>query len=173
MFDVMFTGRQLVFDSPLTLAEATSRLQQEVTAPAWPLWRDRRTQSFEGTFADGQFQMSRLDRRKKTLGPVIKGRISQGTFGARIDASIQVHPLALGFYAIFTLFFSTIAGFILGLAPIPGNSPLAAQFVVLALLILILGAVQSSEIRKSLKLLSRVFAVEPRHAGAPPPRNPD
>jgi hypothetical protein len=63
MLDLLFGGRRLVFESPLTHGEITARLQREVAPAVWE-WHEARPNLFEGTFADSGFYMVRLVRGK-------------------------------------------------------------------------------------------------------------
>jgi hypothetical protein len=45
MLDLMFGGRKLIFESPLTLEEATRRLQNEIAVLEWRVYENRQ-QSF-------------------------------------------------------------------------------------------------------------------------------
>lgn len=70
MLDLFFPGRNVAFESALALEEVTHRLEQEITAPASPLF-DRRPQLFQGSFVEGRFQMMRMVKGRNSFNPVI------------------------------------------------------------------------------------------------------
>lgn len=160
MLDLFFPGRSVAFQSPLALEEVTSRLQQQITAPASPFF-DRRTQLFQGSFADGRFQIMRIVKGRNSFNPVIRGQLARVAGGTRIDAQMQLHPLVIGFLAIFTVIASRIASI-----AAPELLHIAGAGVVgglgsLMLLVVLLGAMANSEAKKTLKLLSGVIGAPP------------
>lgn len=105
---MFLSGRRLVFDSPLTPDQATERLRQQVTPPAWKLVEDR-PQLFEGTFENGRFQMVRLVRGRNSFRPVIEGTLQPGNRGTRIDVRMKLHPLVVVFCGVFLAFGAMVA----------------------------------------------------------------
>ena len=155
MLDLFFPGRSVALDSSLALEVVTERLQQEISKPARPLV-DRRTQLFQGDFADGRFKIMRIVKGRNSFNPVIRGQVSRAATGTRVDAQLQVHPLVLGLLAIFAVVASRIASIA---APeflaIPAAGVVGGVGV-LVLLILLCAAIANFEARKALKLLSGV-----------------
>ena len=89
MFDLLFGGRHVTFESPLRMEEATLRLQRDIANPEWRPFENR-PQSFFGTFADGRFHMQRLIRGRNAFRPVIDGRLSPAVNGCRVDARLKL-----------------------------------------------------------------------------------
>ncbi len=81
----------------------TERLQCEIVAVVWQ-FHENRPQLFEGSFADGRFQMSRLVRGRNSIRTCMDGRISQASSGSRIDVELRVHPVV----ALMRLVFAAI-----------------------------------------------------------------
>ncbi len=159
MLDLFFPGRSVALDTSLTFDEVTRRLQQQIAAPASPLF-DRRSQLFQGSFTDGRFQMMRIVKGRNSFNPVIRGQVSRVPSGARVDAQLHLHPLVLGILAIFALIASRIAAIA---APeflaIPAAGVVGGVGVLL-LLIILFAAIANVEARKTLKLLSGVIGVQ-------------
>lgn len=160
MLDLFFPGRRVAFESALALEEVTHRLQQEIAVPAWSIF-GRRTQLFQGSFADGRFQMMRIVKGRNSFNPVIRGQVSRAAGGTRVDAQLQLHPLVLGLLAIFTVVASRIASIAAPeLVPMPGAG-VAGGLGVLLLLIMLFAAIANFEASKTLKLLSGVLGTQP------------
>ena len=160
MIDLFFPGRSVIFETSLTPEEVTHRLQEEITAPARPFF-DRRTQHFQGTFADGRFHMLRIVKGRNSFNPVITGQLSPMAGGTRIEAQLQLHPVVIGFLAIFTVIASRIASIAvpeLLAAPAVG---IASGVGALLLLVLLFAALANLEAGKSLKVLSAVIGTHP------------
>src|SRR5215831_4695255 len=110
MLDLVFGGRKLVLASPLSLEEATKRLQREITAPGvraeWrrPMeWRmfEKRPQSFIGTFADSRFHMVRLIRGRGSIRPWIDGKLSRAVDGCLVEVRLKMPTLPIVAYLPF------------------------------------------------------------------------
>lgn len=91
MLDLLFGGRNLIFESPLSLEDATVRLQGEVTTPEWRLFENRR-QLFMGTFAGGRFHIFRLASRRSSFKPTIDGTLTRTVNGCRVNARLKLAP---------------------------------------------------------------------------------
>jgi hypothetical protein len=155
MLDLLFPGRSVTLESALSLEDVTQRLQQEIAAPARPFF-DRRTQTFQGRFADGRFWMMRIVNGRNSFNPVIKGKVSRTTRGTRVDARLQLHPLVLALLAVFTLIASRIASIAAPeVFPIPGAG-VAGGVTAVLLIVALCAAVSNFEARKTLQLLSNV-----------------
>jgi hypothetical protein len=160
MLDLLFPGRRLAFDSALSLEEVTRRLQQEIAAPALPIF-DRRTQTFQGRFADGRFWMKRIVKGRNSFNPLIEGELSRVAGGTRVEARLQLHPLVLALLAIFTLVASQIAAIAAPeFLPVPGAG-LAGGVAATLLIVGLCLAMSNVEARKTLKLLSGIFGAPP------------
>jgi len=103
MIDLVFRGRQLTFNSPLSLEEATTRLQRELTPPTVAPWRqsmeyrifEKRPQSFIGTLSDSRFHMVRLLRGRGSIRPWIDGTLSRAGNGCRVDVRVKMSTLGI------------------------------------------------------------------------------
>jgi hypothetical protein len=164
MLDLVFGGRNLVFASPLSLEEATKRLQREITPPGvraeWrrPMeWRmfEKRPQSFIGTFADGRFHMVRLVRGRGSIRPWMDGKLSRAFHGCSVEVRVKMPALAiiaylpfmlLGLFALFSFGVLALWGLLVVLAP---------------------GIVWSMEARKGTTMLASLLEAEPSRAIAP------
>lgn len=167
MFDLLFPGRTVAFESSLAVEEVTRRLEQEITAPAWALI-DRPTQLFQGSFADGRFQMMRTVKGRNSFNPVIRGQLARAAGGTRVEAQLQLHPLVLGFLAIFTVIASRIASIAATeFLTMPG-AEVAGGLGALVLLVMLFAALANLEAGKTLKLLSGVLGAQPTKRGAYP-----
>ena len=155
MLDVIYPGRNLILDSRLTVDEVTRRLQKEVASPEWRLWENR-PQRFVGTFADGWFRMAPMVRGRNSFRPEMRGAVSQGPNGARVAVTLQLHPLVLGFGAVFALIAGTIASIAAPAIPVVGGSPLLVRLLAMAALTLIFAAFGSLEARKAATMLATV-----------------
>src|SRR5689334_4623342 len=85
----LLVGRNLIFESPLSLEEATTRLQREIAAPEWRVYENRQ-QSFIGTLANGRFHMVRLVRGKNSFRPMIDGQLTPAMNGCRVDVRLKL-----------------------------------------------------------------------------------
>src|SRR5262245_66331008 len=97
-------------------------------------FRDTRTQLFEGTFANGRFEMSRLVKGRDSFRPMLYGQLLPTSGGTRIEIRMRLHilVLALGFVLAY------IAGTIASLAaydvvPVIGHVPVLVLVLVLGL----------------------------------------
>jgi hypothetical protein len=160
MIDLFFTGRRVRFETSLTPEEVTRRLQQEITAPASPIF-DRRTQHFQGTFDGGRFQMMRIVKGRNSFNPVIRGQLSSVAGGTRIDAQLQLHPLVMGILAIFTVIASRIASIAAPEFLAMPAAGMAAGLGALLLLVLLFAAIANLEAGKTLRILSAVIGTHP------------
>ena len=160
MLDLLFGGRHLVFASPLTLEETSTRLERDLTTPTATKWwwalrsraAEQRPPSFHGTFADGRFQMSPLINGRRSIRPWIVGTLSRAATGCRVDVRLKMPTLAvvahIPFMIIGALFafyggFFAVLGLLLVLAPI-FNATIVA--------------------RKSTELLTGLFEAKPSHS---------
>ena len=158
MLDLVFGGRSLVFASPLSLEEVTTRLQREIVPPTiraeWrrPMeWRmfDKRPQSFIGTFADGRFHMVRLERGRGSVRPWIDGRLSRTVNGCLAEVRLKMPALAIGAYLPFMVL-GVLALFTIGVLALAGLLILLAPVIV-----------WNSEAQKATALLADLFESQP------------
>jgi hypothetical protein len=162
MLDLFFPGRRVAFESALSLEEVTRRLQMEIAEPALPIF-DRRTQTFQGQFADGRFWMKRIVKGRNSFNLMITGEVSRATGGTRVDARLQLQPLVLALLAVFALIASQIAAIAAPeFLPVPGAG-LAGGVAAVLLIVVLCAAASNFEARRTLQLLSGIF-------GAPPMR---
>jgi hypothetical protein len=155
MIDLLYRGRHLLLESPLTPDEATHRLQREISAPSWPA---RPTAGlFVGTFADGRFRMSRAVSGRNSFRMTIEGTVTQGPRGTRIDARMKLHPAV----AIFLLGWGACAGAFAALAVVDllRRGPVGLHMTMLAFpaACAVFALVTVFEARKAARLLESLF----------------
>jgi len=92
MLDLLFGGRSLIFESRLSVEDATMRLQREITTPEWRM-RENRRQLFMGTFADGRFRIFRLASSRNSFKPTIDGTLSAAVNGCHVNARLKMAPM--------------------------------------------------------------------------------
>ena len=156
MLELLYPGRKVVFDSPLTVDEVTRRLQREITPPA-TTWRDTRQQLFEGTFANGRFEMMRLVRGRNSFRTVMKGLVSQAPTGARLDVRLQLHPVVLGAGVFFAVIFGAIAAIATPEIPMIGGSSLLVRLLTMAAVAFAFAGLGSIEARAATRLLANLI----------------
>jgi hypothetical protein len=162
MFDLLYTGRQLVISSPLSVEEVTQRLGREVAPPVTrPQWRDRRQQGFEGTFADGQFSLIRLVRGRNSFRPWMTGRVSPQPMGTRVDVHLQLHIVVLVFGLVVATIVGTVAALAAPALPVVTNSPLMARLLAMAAVAVLFAALGNLEARTATRLLEKVVGATP------------
>jgi hypothetical protein len=145
MFQVLYSGRAIVLDSPLTVEEVTRRLQQR----------------FDGTFADGRLSILRRVRGRNSFRPVVEGQVVPRSAGSRLDLRMRLHPLVLVFGAIFALIAGTIAAIAAPAIPVVGSSPLLIRLLAMVAVAVIFAALGNVEVRTSTRLLSELAAAKP------------
>ena len=112
MLDLLFGGRKLIFESPLSLEDATARLQREIAAPEWRMFENRR-QLFIGTFAGDRFRIARLVPRQHAFRSTIDGTLSRAEHGCRVNARLKLAPMDLFYFSLLMLIAATL--FLFGL----------------------------------------------------------
>ena len=161
MLDLVFGGRRLIFNSPLSVEAATARLERNVAVPAattwWqPLaWRpsEKGSQSFIGLVDGGRFQISRLIPGRTMNRPWIAGQLSRAANGCRVDVRLKMPTFALVAYLPFVALglFIAFSGF----------------FVIAGVLLVTMPFIASTfEARKATRLLATVFQVGPSRSTA-------
>lgn len=170
MLDLVF-GRRLVFETRLTRDDLMTRLQREV-APRRLFTRDKGPQLFDGSVADGRFQMMRSVRGRNSFRPVISGAVTSSGHGARVDVRLQLHPVVVGVCA-FMLLVGAMAGSIAIREYVAtGGSPGLVFVLGLAAVFTAFAAAAAMEARKATRMLAALFEAEPapngasRHGGA-------
>jgi hypothetical protein len=162
MFDVLYPGRRLIIDSPLSVEEVSQRLAHEVAPPAMELrFREPRPQRFEGTFAGGQFSFVRLVRGRNSFRPWMKGRLSPQPNGSRLDVHLQLNMLVLVFGLVLAVVAGTIAALAAPELPVITNSPLIARVLAMAAIVVLFAALGNLEARISTRLLETVVGATP------------
>ena len=160
MLDLVFRGRNLVFDSPLTLEEAARRLQTEIAAPDWRLYENRQ-QPFVGTFTNGRFHMVRLVRGKNSFRPMIDGQLSPSMNGCRVNVRLKLPAVAVVACALFVVMGVTMMAVALPQAAVT-NNPFTTYFALLGPLMLAMAlVVPIVEARKAAQILATIFQSEP------------
>ena len=159
MLDLLSGGRNLHFESPLTLDEATRRLQNEIAAPEWRVYEDRQ-QSFVGTLANGRFHMIRLVRGKNSFRPMIDGQLSPAVNGCRVDVRLKLPAAAVAACAVFVAIGVTMMAVALPRAA--ANADVFTGYFALlgALMPVIAVVVPAIEARKAARLLATLFQSE-------------
>lgn len=167
MFDLLISGRKLVFESALTHAEVTGRLQREVAPPKWELMESKKQELFEGTFADGRFSMGRMVRGRNSFRTMIDGQLSPMAAGTRIDATLRLRPLVVVLSIAMALFWTMVAwlavtedlktGKAAGRLYISaGASAVFCSFMIATV----------AEARRATRMLTELFEAQPSLAGA-------
>lgn len=167
MIDLLFRGRRLVFESPLSPEEATERLRRSVAARSWTIgWTDGPAHRFEGTFADGRFHMVRAVRGRNSFRPVLDGTLSPRPGGVHVDVRLRLHPATL----IFCLLLLAIVAPLVALAAAeflrtrqvsPPILVMAAFPVVFSVFTVVLGV----EATRATMLLAALFDAPPSRVG--------
>ena len=153
-------GRRLVFQSRLTRDDLMTRLERQV-APPWLFARDKGAHLFDGSVADGRFQMMRSERGRNSFRPVISGAVTSGAHGARVDVRLQLHPVVMGICA-----FVLLVGAMAGAIAIPeyvatGASPGMVFVLGLAAVLTAFAIAAVMEARKATRMLAALFEAEP------------
>ena len=159
MLDLVF-GRRLVFDSPLTREDLVTRLERQVAPPRLGT-RDRGPQLFDGSVADGRFQMMRSVHGRNSFRPVISGAVTSRGHGARVDLRLQLHPVVMGICA-----FVLLVGAMAGALAIPeyvatGASPGMVFVLGVAAVLTAFAIAAVMEARKATRMLAALFEAEP------------
>ena len=159
MFDLVF-GRRLVFQSPLAAADLVARLQREV-APPRLFSTNKGSQLFEGTVADGRFQMMRSVRGRNSFRPVISGAVSPAAEGTRVDVRLQLHPVVMGLCAVFLLVGAMVAAITIPEYLATGWSPGLVFVLPLGAVLTAFAISAVMEARKATGMLAALFEAEP------------
>ena len=170
ILDVLYPGRKVVLESGLSLADVTSRLAKEVTPMANPFW-DRRKELFEGTFANGRFEMIRLVHSRNSFRPMLYGQLSPRPGGTRIEIRMQLHILVLVVGLAISAFAGLIGSWAASPIPVIGQLSLLWQLLVIGLFALLFAALGNVESRKSVGLLENLLDAHvqsPNHASEQP-----
>jgi hypothetical protein len=165
MLDLVFGGRNLIFESPLSVEEATARLHHDIAAPEWRVYENRQ-QPFIGTFADGRFHVARRVRGKNSFRSMIDGQLSPSVNGCRVNVRLKLPAVAVVACA---LFITIGAG--LGTIAVPhvmaARDPITGLFGLIGPLMLLTAAVAPIlEARKATRLLGSTFQSEPSRAAS-------
>lgn len=147
--ELLYPGRPLVLDSPLSAEELTRRLAA----------------AFEGTCVDGRLRVMRRVRGRNSFRPVVEGHIRRAPPGSRLDVRLQLHPLVLAFGAVFALVAGTIAALAAPDIPVVGGSPLLVRLLAMAAVAFVWALLASIEARSSTRLLARLAETQPTHPG--------
>lgn len=152
--------QKFVLESPFSPEEARRRLAAEV-APlrsGWQ-WIEKRVETFEGTVSAEGFEIHRIIRYRNSFLPVIRGRISPGMPGSRIEITLQLHIFAVIFSLIWLGFVGPLAGGaalqLLTTGSVEPGAIIPSLMLIFFLLMVIIGF--GVEAQKARKLLSRIF----------------
>lgn len=165
-------GRPLVFETLLSREEVTARLRREIAAPKHQLFENR-TNLFEGSFVDDRFRVVRLVRGRNSFRPLISGRVSSGTRGARIDVELQLHAGVVVLLAILLL-----AGGAAASIAIPEFLRTREPSVPIVFVLLMACAfsgfalISAVESRRAARMLAGLFETEPAGRETSAPRAP-
>lgn len=163
----LILGRQLVFESPLSVQEMTARLRREIAEPTYYPF-ERRTNLFEGTLVDGRFRMVRLARGRNSLRPVISGRVSPGARGTQIDLRLRLHPGVLALLAI--VLTAGVGAASIALPEYLRSRQLSVPLAIAALMAwMLMGLIVSAAVegRRAARTLAAFFETTARRAGTP------
>ncbi len=117
-----------------------------------PFW-DRRKELFEGTFANGRFEMIRLVHSRNSFRPMLYGQLSPTPGGTRIDIRMQLHILVLVVGLAISAFAGMFGAFAWSEIPVVGRVPLIGQLLVMGLFALLFASLGNVEVRKAVRLL--------------------
>lgn len=145
MFELFYSGRSIVLDSPLGVEELTRRLEL----------------AFDGSFADSRFRMMRRVRGRNSFRSVVDGQILPQSGGSRLTARLRLHPLVLAFGVVFALISGTVAALASPEIPVVGGSPLLVRVMAMAAVVFVFALLGSIEARTSTRLLSNVAEAKP------------
>lgn len=155
--------KQIVFESQLNGAEARRRLALEVAKRNWGLqWFERRTEKFEGTVSETDFQISRIIHYRNSFLPMITGRFIPLSQGVRIEVKMKLHVGVL----LFTLVWLGIVGFLVatGSAQVMAMGKVeiltAVPLLVMLLFLLTVTIMFKLEANKASKLLREIFVAQ-------------
>ena len=129
-FELLYPGRPLVLESPLSAEELTRRLEA----------------AFQGTCVDGRVRVMRRVRGTSSFRPVVAGHIRRATPGSRLDVRLQLHPVVLAFGAVFAAGAGMAAAVAASEIPMAVGSPLLAlvgAMAAVAFLFALLGAIEA------------------------------
>ena len=105
---------KLTLKTPLQKTEIIQRLQ-DVTEPRklirFRTW-ETYTNDYEGEIETDSFAVKRLINYRNSFLPEIKGYIRSGLGGNKIDLSMDLHPLVLGFLVVWSLTFGGVGLFV-------------------------------------------------------------
>jgi hypothetical protein len=150
MFEMLYSGRAVAFDSPLNAEEVTQRLQQ----------------GFDGTFTDGRLHMMRRVRGRNSFRSVIDGQLSRRSAGSHLVLRLRLHPVVLVFGAVFALIAGTVAAIAAPEIPVIGGSPLFVRLLAMGVVVSGFAALGSVEARLATKLVAELVNAEPLRAAA-------
>lgn len=173
MFDLLFAGRRLTLESPLSADEAAERLRRDLATPEWRI-AERRPHAFIGTFAEGRFQMTRHVRGRNSFRPMIDGRLAPAGHGSRVEVRLRLHPVAVVASTLWLVIGTTMLWFAMPivLADAGARASVGPDAVVLAhvavclapVLIVVAVVMPVIEARKATGLLRQVFTATPSRA---------
>jgi hypothetical protein len=149
MFELLYPGRSIVFDSPLGV-EAVSRRLELV---------------FDGAVADGRLRLMRRVRGRNSFRTLVDGRILPRSGGSRLDVRLRLHPLILAIGAVFALIAGTVAAVASPEIPVVGGSPLLVRLLAMAAVGFVMAVLGSIEARTSTRLLTNVTEATPHRSG--------
>ncbi|HJU68999.1 MAG TPA: hypothetical protein VJ650_12245 [Gemmatimonadaceae bacterium] len=90
---------EITIETALTRDEAVARLASAVQ-PRRFFRRDRRGLPFEGEVNAAGFHISRAITHRNSFLPVIRGRVVSTAGGSRLEASLTLHTLVIGFLCV-------------------------------------------------------------------------
>ena len=165
MLDLLFRGRRLEFASALSAEELTGRLAREVTSAAWRV-TETRTQTFEGTVADGRFRMLRLVHGRNSFRPIIEGQLVPLPVGTRVDVRLRLHPVVVILCAIMLTIGAALTWIIASDPEARDAVPPPTVALVAGFVCAVFIGASVVEARKATRLLSHLFAATPSRPAA-------
>ena len=98
----MLLQKRFSIQSALSPDEARSRLLEAI-GPARRTILSRDSRPFTGSMTGGSFRITRTSRGRNSFRPLIRGSIEPYDRGSRIQGTLRLHAVVLGFMAFLVL----------------------------------------------------------------------
>lgn len=98
----MLPQKRFSIQSALSPDQARSRLLEAI-GPARKTVLSRDSRPFTGSMTGGSFRITRTSRGRNSFRPLIRGSIEPSDRGSRIQGTMRLHEVVLGFMAFLVL----------------------------------------------------------------------